>query len=68
MKQSGEIRPPGFSPRRRSAAQDAAIDRDIAADPDTYELGAEGFKHLKRIGRPLVANPKVAVTIRCMPG
>ena len=44
--------------------EDAAINRGIAADPDTYELGAEDFKQLKRIGRPRLASPKVAVTIR----
>lgn len=44
--------------------EDAAINRGIAADPDTYELGEEEFKQLKRIGRPRLENPKVAVTIR----
>ncbi|NYT25900.1 BrnA antitoxin family protein [Alcaligenaceae bacterium] len=47
-----------------TAEEDAAIERGIAADPDTYELGAEEFKQLKRVGRPPVATPKVAVTIR----
>lgn len=45
-------------------AEDAAIDRGIAADPDTYELGAQEFKQLKRVGRPPLTTPKVAVTIR----
>lgn len=43
---------------------DAAINRGIAADPDTYELGPEEFKQLKRVGRPRLESPKVAVTIR----
>ncbi|GAA5235835.1 BrnA antitoxin family protein [Verticiella sediminum] len=44
--------------------EDAAINAGIAADLDTYELGADEFKQLKRIGRPPKASPKVAVTIR----
>lgn len=44
--------------------EDAAINRGIAADPDTYELGAEEFEQLKRVGRPRLETPKVAVTIR----
>jgi len=44
--------------------EDAAINRGIAADPDTFELGAEEFKRLRRVGRPRLDNPKVAVTIR----
>lgn len=44
--------------------EDAAINRGIAADPDTYELSAEEFKQLKQVGRPRLDNPKVAVTIR----
>ena len=44
--------------------EDEAINRGIAADPDTYELGSEEFKQLKRVGRPRLAEPKVAVTIR----
>lgn len=44
--------------------EDAAINRGIVADPDTCELGAEEFKHLRRVGRPRLDNPKVAVTIR----
>lgn len=44
--------------------EDAAIDRGIGADPDTYELSSEEFKQLKRAGRPPSAKPKVAVTIR----
>jgi len=44
--------------------EDAAINRGIAADPDTYELGTEEFKRLKRVGRPRLDTPKIAVTIR----
>ena len=44
--------------------EDVAINRGIAADPDTYELGEEEFKQLKRVGRPRLETPKVAVTIR----
>ncbi|TAL78810.1 MAG: hypothetical protein EPN76_03215 [Burkholderiaceae bacterium] len=47
-----------------TSEEDAAINRGIAADPDTYELGEEEFKQLKRIGRPRLESPKVAVTIR----
>ena len=44
--------------------EDAAINRGIAVDPDTYELGPDEFKQLKRVGRPRLDTPKVAVTIR----
>ncbi|MFT0533680.1 BrnA antitoxin family protein [Castellaniella hirudinis] len=45
--------------------EDVAINRGIAADPDTYEMGSEEFKQLKkRVGRPRLDTPKVAVTIR----
>ncbi len=44
--------------------EDAAINRGIAADPDTFEQGPEEFKRLRRVGRPRLDNPKVAVTIR----
>lgn len=44
--------------------EEVAINRGIAADPDTYELGPEEFKRLKRVGRPRLESPKVAVTIR----
>jgi uncharacterized protein (DUF4415 family) len=44
--------------------EDVAINRGIAADQNTYELGEEEFKQLKRVGRPRLAVSKVAVTIR----
>jgi len=45
-------------------AEDEAINRGIAADPDTYELGEEKLKHLRRVGRPKSASPKVQLTVR----
>jgi uncharacterized protein (DUF4415 family) len=47
--------------------EDAAINRGIAADPDNPELTAADFKHMKRMGRPPIANPKVAINIRLSP-
>lgn len=47
--------------------EDAAINRGIAADPDTYEVSEEDFKKMKRLGargRPRVANPKVLLSVR----
>ncbi len=52
--------------------EDEAINRGIAADPDTYELSPEEIKAMKpfgeviknRGGRPKLANPKESVTIR----
>ncbi|TAL53851.1 BrnA antitoxin family protein [Pandoraea sp.] len=47
--------------------EDAAINRGIAADPDTYEVPAEDFKKLKPLGqrgRPRSESPKVLVSIR----
>jgi len=46
-----------------TAEEDAAINAGIAADPDTYELGAAEFKQLRR-GRPLGSGSKVQVTLR----
>jgi len=56
-----KLKPGHISPTK---AEDAAINAGIAADPDTYELGEEEFKHLRRLGRPPKAQPKIAVTIR----
>jgi uncharacterized protein (DUF4415 family) len=47
--------------------EEAAINRGIAADPDTYEVPAEDFKKMKRVGargRPRVEAPKVQLTVR----
>lgn len=47
-----------------SKEEDDAINRGIASDPDTYELGGNEMKHLKRVGRPKSDNPKVLVSVR----
>ncbi|RYF47978.1 MAG: hypothetical protein EOO27_36365 [Comamonadaceae bacterium] len=50
-----------------TAAEDAAINRGIAADPDTVELTAElaaRLQPVRRLGRPPVDQPKVPVTMR----
>ncbi|KAA0911710.1 BrnA antitoxin family protein [Pusillimonas sp. ANT_WB101] len=47
-----------------SKEEDDAINRGIASDPDTYELGEDEMKHLKRVGRPKMDNPKVLVSVR----
>jgi len=47
--------------------EDAAINRGIAADPDTYEVPGEDFTTMKRLGargRPRVETPKVQLTVR----
>jgi uncharacterized protein (DUF4415 family) len=52
--------------------EDAAINRGIAADPDTYELSDEEIRNLRplaetaknRGGRPKLENPKEPVSIR----
>ncbi|QBR40978.1 hypothetical protein EHF36_10315 [Kerstersia gyiorum] len=44
--------------------EDAAINRGIAEDPDTHELSATDIAGMKRLGRPRLGTPKVAVTIR----
>ncbi|MFM0073273.1 BrnA antitoxin family protein [Paraburkholderia sediminicola] len=50
---------------RNTPEEEAAIARGIAADPDTFEPTDEQFALLKpRGGRPKLAHPKVAVTIR----
>ncbi len=44
--------------------EDEAINRGIAADPDTYELSDEEFKTLRPIGRPRAEVTKERITIR----
>jgi uncharacterized protein (DUF4415 family) len=47
--------------------EDAAINRGIAADPDTYEVSEEDFKKMKRLGargRPRLETPKVLLSVR----
>jgi uncharacterized protein (DUF4415 family) len=48
-------------------AEDAAINRGIAQDPDTYEVPAADFKKMKRLGvrgRPKSESPKVLLSVR----
>lgn len=47
--------------------EDDAINRGIAADPDTYELGAADLKQMKKIGRPKAEVTKERITIRLSP-
>ncbi|MFM0364693.1 BrnA antitoxin family protein [Paraburkholderia sediminicola] len=50
---------------RNTPEEEAAIARGIAADPDTFKPTDEQSAQLKpRGGRPKLAHPKVAVTIR----
>lgn len=44
--------------------EDEAINRGIAADPDTYEVSDEDFKRMKRRGRPRLETPKVLLSVR----
>lgn len=45
--------------------EETAINRGIAEDPDTFVPTDEQFAQMKRrSGRPKLANPKVALTIR----
>jgi len=47
--------------------EDAAINRGIAADPDTYEVPDEDFKKMKRLGargRPRLETPKILLSVR----
>ncbi len=49
---------------RNTPAEEAAIQRGIAADPDTFEPTAKEMAQMKGRGRPRSESPKVAVTIR----
>ncbi|WP_250528829.1 BrnA antitoxin family protein [Caballeronia sp. ATUFL_F1_KS4A] len=47
--------------------EDKAINRGIAADPDTYEVSDEQFKKMKRRGergRPRLESPKLLLSVR----
>lgn len=58
--------------KRNTAAEEAAIQRGIAADPDNPEWTAEDFANArplkevmaKRMGRPPLEKPKEQVTMR----
>ncbi|SAI45817.1 phage protein [Bordetella ansorpii] len=47
-----------------SAEEDEAINRGIAADPDTYEQSASDIRQMRRVGRPRSAQPKVLLSVR----
>ncbi|MEO8408789.1 MAG: BrnA antitoxin family protein [Oxalobacteraceae bacterium] len=48
-----------------TAAEDAAINAGIAADPDTHEVSATEFRQLRPMrGRPLGSGTKVQMTMR----
>jgi uncharacterized protein (DUF4415 family) len=52
---------------RNTPEEEAAIQRGIAADPDTYEVPTEDFEKMKRLGqrgRPRMSSPKELVSIR----
>ncbi|MFM0728850.1 BrnA antitoxin family protein [Paraburkholderia strydomiana] len=50
---------------RNTPEEDAEIERGIADDPDTFEPNDEQFAQMKRRGgRPKLASPKIAVTVR----
>jgi len=47
--------------------ENEAINRGIAADPDTFEVSDEDFKKMKRRGmrgRPRLETPKVLLSVR----
>lgn len=45
-------------------AEEKAINRGIAADPDTYIPSDEAFARMKRRGRPKSEETKVQLTVR----
>ncbi|SSW68505.1 BrnA antitoxin family protein [Achromobacter agilis] len=59
-----KLKPGTIVPTRE---EDEAISRGIAADTDTYELGAADLKHMKKIGRPKAEVTKERITIRLSP-
>ena len=50
-----------------SREEDEAINRGIAADPDTYELSTADVKQMKKMGRPKADVTKERITIRLSP-
>lgn len=59
-----KLKPGTIVPTRE---EDEAINRGIAADPDTYELGIADLKQMKKIGRPKAEVTKERITIRLSP-
>jgi uncharacterized protein (DUF4415 family) len=59
-----KLKPGTIVPTRE---EDEAINRGIAADPDTYELSAADLKQMKKIGRPKAEVTKERITIRLSP-
>lgn len=59
-----KLKPGTVVPTRK---EDEAINRGIAADPDTYELGAADLKQMKKIGRPKAEVTKERISIRLSP-
>jgi uncharacterized protein (DUF4415 family) len=56
----------GRSVKLPSPDEDAAINKGIAADPDTYELNEAEFKRLKLVrprGRPAGSGSKIQLTL-----
>jgi uncharacterized protein (DUF4415 family) len=50
-----------------TAEENEAINRGVAADPDTYEVPDEVFRKMKRVGgrgRPRSESPKVLLSVR----
>lgn len=47
--------------------EDEAINRGIAADPDTFELSTADVKQMKKLGRPKADVTKERITIRLSP-
>lgn len=59
-----KLKPGTIVPTRE---EDDPINRGIAADPDTYELGIADLKQMKKIGRPKAEVTKERITIRLSP-
>ena len=59
-----KLKPGTIVPNRE---EDEVINRGIAADPDTYELGAADLKKMTRVGRPKAEITKERISIRLSP-